>query len=64
MRFLQAYAGTNHESADPALSDDCSWNSGSNRNAGGTPYLQKNPAKDKSDNKPERKMAESVEDTR
>ena len=29
-----------------------------------TPYLQKNPAKDKSDNKPERKMAESVEDTR
>ena len=31
---------------------------------GSTPYLQKNPAKDKSDNKPERKMAESVEDTR
>ena len=50
--------------ADPALSDDCSWNSWSDRDAGSTPYLQKNPAKDKSDNKPERKMAESVEDTR
>ena len=36
----------------------------SDRDAGSTPYLQKNPAKDKSDNKPERKMAESVEDTR
>ena len=40
------------------------WNSWSDRDAGSTPYLQKNPAKDKSDNKPERKMAESVEDTR
>ena len=29
--------------------------------AGSTPYLQKNHAKDKSDNEPERKMAESVE---
>ena len=58
------YAGTNHGPADPALSDDCSWNSWSDRDAGSTPYLQKNPAKDKSDNKPERKMAESVEDTR
>lgn len=46
------------------LSDDCLWNSWSDRDAGSTPYLQKNPAKDKSDNKPERKMAESVEDTR